>query len=117
MSTRKLEVLIVGARFGGIVAGIELRGHGITDVTILERAPDLGWTWFFSPHEMHLNARALAPTRTIFFPGTLLREESERDHEFGYQLMKRITEVVIQRLRATQERLVECTSVRTFFNP
>jgi cation diffusion facilitator CzcD-associated flavoprotein CzcO len=50
MSTRKLEVLIVGAGFGGIAAAIELRGHGIGDVTILEKAPDLGGTWFYNSY-------------------------------------------------------------------
>jgi cation diffusion facilitator CzcD-associated flavoprotein CzcO len=50
MSARKLEVLIVGAGFGGIAAAIELRGHGIDDVTILEKAPDLGGTWFYNSY-------------------------------------------------------------------
>jgi cation diffusion facilitator CzcD-associated flavoprotein CzcO len=50
MSTRKLEVLIVGAGFGGIAAAIELRAHGIDDVTILEKAPDLGGTWFYNSY-------------------------------------------------------------------
>src|SRR6204780_2820782 len=46
----ELEVLIVGAAFGGIAAAIELRRHGITDITILDRAPDLGGTWFYNSY-------------------------------------------------------------------
>jgi cation diffusion facilitator CzcD-associated flavoprotein CzcO len=49
-SKRTLEVVIVGAGFGGIAAAIELRRHGITDVTILEKAPDLGGTWFYNTY-------------------------------------------------------------------
>ena len=49
-SERSLEVVIVGAGFGGIAAAIELRSHGITDVTILEKAPDLGGTWFYNSY-------------------------------------------------------------------
>jgi cation diffusion facilitator CzcD-associated flavoprotein CzcO len=45
-----LRVVIVGAGFGGIAAAIELRRHGITDVTILEKAPDLGGTWFYNSY-------------------------------------------------------------------
>jgi cation diffusion facilitator CzcD-associated flavoprotein CzcO len=45
-----MEVLIVGAGFGGIAAAIELRRHGITDITILEKAPDLGGTWFYNSY-------------------------------------------------------------------
>ncbi len=48
--SRALEVLIVGAGFGGIAAAIELRAHGIDDVTILEKAPDLGGTWFYNSY-------------------------------------------------------------------
>jgi cation diffusion facilitator CzcD-associated flavoprotein CzcO len=47
---RSLEVVIVGAGLGGIAAAIELRRHAITDVTILERAPDLGGTWFYNSY-------------------------------------------------------------------
>jgi cation diffusion facilitator CzcD-associated flavoprotein CzcO len=43
-------VLIVGAGFGGIAAAIELRRHGIADVTVLEKAPDLGGTWFYNTY-------------------------------------------------------------------
>jgi cation diffusion facilitator CzcD-associated flavoprotein CzcO len=49
-SDRDLTVLIVGAGFGGIAAAIELRRHGIADVTILEKAPDLGGTWFYNTY-------------------------------------------------------------------
>ncbi|MFF0496543.1 flavin-containing monooxygenase [Nocardia aobensis] len=39
------SVLIVGAGFAGLAAAIELSRHGYTDVTILERAAELGGTW------------------------------------------------------------------------
>jgi cation diffusion facilitator CzcD-associated flavoprotein CzcO len=45
-----VAVLIVGAGFGGIAAAIELRSHGITDIAILEKAPDLGGTWFYNSY-------------------------------------------------------------------
>jgi cation diffusion facilitator CzcD-associated flavoprotein CzcO len=43
-------VIVIGAGLGGIAAAIELRRHGISDVTILERAPDLGGTWFYNSY-------------------------------------------------------------------
>ncbi|HSZ05157.1 MAG TPA: NAD(P)/FAD-dependent oxidoreductase [Solirubrobacteraceae bacterium] len=49
-TSNDVAVLIVGAGFGGIAAAIELRGHGITDVAILEKAPDLGGTWFYNSY-------------------------------------------------------------------
>ena len=41
-----MRVVIIGAGFGGIAAAVELKRHGITDVTILEKSPDYGGTWF-----------------------------------------------------------------------
>ena len=37
--------MIVGAGVGGIAAAVELRRHGFSDITILERGPQLGGTW------------------------------------------------------------------------
>ncbi|MFC9436449.1 flavin-containing monooxygenase [Nocardia sp. NPDC057030] len=39
------SVLIIGAGFGGIGMAIELRRNGFHDLTILERAADLGGVW------------------------------------------------------------------------
>jgi cation diffusion facilitator CzcD-associated flavoprotein CzcO len=50
MQQRNPRVLIVGAGFGGIAAAIELRRNGIEDVKILEKAPDLGGTWFYNSY-------------------------------------------------------------------
>jgi len=61
---------------------------------------------------MHFSAWAIDPTRAIFFYGTRLREQCETNHELGYQLMKRIAQVVIQNLNATQQRLLECIDPR-----
>ena len=44
------RVLIVGAGFGGIATAIELKRHGIEDVTILERAPEIGGTWHYNSY-------------------------------------------------------------------
>jgi cation diffusion facilitator CzcD-associated flavoprotein CzcO len=49
-SRRAPSVVIVGAGFGGIAAAIELQRHGTEDFTILERAPELGGTWFYNSY-------------------------------------------------------------------
>ncbi len=49
-STRPLSVAIVGAGFGGIAAAIELKRHGISDIRILEQAPELGGTWYYNSY-------------------------------------------------------------------
>jgi cation diffusion facilitator CzcD-associated flavoprotein CzcO len=47
---RNLNIVIVGAGFGGIGAAIELRKHGFRDVTILEQSAGLGGTWYHNTY-------------------------------------------------------------------
>jgi len=64
----------------------------------------LGWSWLFPPYYWHFDARALEPTKAIFFYGTRLREQCEQDRTLGFDLMKRVVQVVMKRLQATRER-------------
>src|SRR5947209_15065003 len=45
-----MRIVIVGAGVGGIAAAIELRAHGLNDITILERGPELGGTWHWNTY-------------------------------------------------------------------
>jgi CRP-like cAMP-binding protein len=77
---------------------------GETGVISIETAGPgdvIGWSWLFPPYYWHFSARALEPTEAIFFYGTRLRESCENDRELGFQVMRRITTVVMHRLQAT----------------
>jgi len=67
----------------------------------------LGWSWLFPPYYWRFDARTTSPVKAIFFYGTRLREQCEQDPAFGYDLMKRTSEVVIKRLQAARRYLVE----------
>jgi cation diffusion facilitator CzcD-associated flavoprotein CzcO len=56
--------VIVGAGFGGIGMAIELRKHGIDDVTILERARGIGGTWW---HNTYPGAACDVPSHLYSF--------------------------------------------------
>jgi cation diffusion facilitator CzcD-associated flavoprotein CzcO len=45
-----MNVVIVGAGFGGIAAAIELQRHGFRDIVLLERASGLGGTWLYNSY-------------------------------------------------------------------
>ncbi|MEV0063169.1 NAD(P)/FAD-dependent oxidoreductase [Nocardia sp. NPDC050718] len=44
-ATEHRHIVVIGAGFGGIALAIKLREAGFDDLTILERAADLGGTW------------------------------------------------------------------------
>ena len=67
----------------------------------------LGWSWIFPPYVWHFDARAIEPTTAIFLYGTILREYCESDPALGYELFKRMSEVMMRRLQAARVRLSE----------
>ena len=66
----------------------------------------LGWSWLFPPYVWHFSARAVEPTSAIFFYGTVLREYCEQDQSLGYELFKRMSEVMTRRLQSARSRLL-----------
>ena len=67
----------------------------------------LGWSWMFPPYYWRFGARAIRPTKAVFFYGTRLREEAEKDPRFGMALAHRAADVAIQRLQAARKKLLE----------
>jgi CRP/FNR family transcriptional regulator, cyclic AMP receptor protein len=67
----------------------------------------LGWSWLFPPYTWNFTARALTPVQAIFFYGTWLRDRCEADAEFGFELMRRTAAVLMRRLQATRQQLLQ----------
>ena len=67
----------------------------------------LGWSWMFPPFYWRFSARAVKPTKAVFFYGTRLRDECEKDPRLGMTLAHRAAEVAIHRLQATRKKLLE----------
>jgi CRP-like cAMP-binding protein len=66
----------------------------------------LGWSWLYPPFLWHFQARTTEPTELVVLNGAHLLVAAERDPAFGYALVKRVSQVVIQRLQAARKRLV-----------
>ena len=67
----------------------------------------LGWSWLFPPFAWNFQARAVEPTEVIALSGGHLLSSAERGHEFGYELMKRVAQVVIKRLQSARKQLLD----------
>src|SRR5436190_1336928 len=77
----------VANRFYVILQGkvaLEARSPGVSPVLIEMIGPGevLGWSWLFEPYTWHFDARAVEPTKAIFFYGTWLREQCEEENGF-----------------------------------
>ena len=66
----------------------------------------LGWSWLFPPYVWHFSALTVAPTEAIVLAAAGVRERCEASPEFGYDLIRRVAGVAIQRLHAVRLRLM-----------
>lgn len=80
--------------------------NGTMLVQTLGAGDVLGWSWLFPPFIWHFQARVIEPTNAIVLSGAHLLVTAERNHDFGYELMKRVAQVVIRRLQATRKQLL-----------
>lgn len=80
--------------------------NATTLVQTLATGAVLGWSWLFPPFIWHFQARAIEPVKVIILSGAHLLVTAERNHDFGYELMKRVAQVVIQRLQTTRKQLL-----------
>ena len=88
---------------------VALQAHnaeGTLDIQTVGPGDVLGWSWLFWPYTWRFDARALEPVKAIFFYGTRLREHCEEDPLFGYELMKRVAQVAIERLQIVRQLLL-----------
>ena len=80
--------------------------NGTALVQYLGPGDVLGWSWLFPPFVWHFQARAVEPVKAIVLDGAHLLIAAERHHVFGYELMKRVAQVLIHRLQATRKQLL-----------
>jgi len=65
----------------------------------------VGWSWLFPPYRWQYDARAVERTRALAMDATCLRDKCEKDPVLGYDLMKRFSAVMQDRLQATRLQL------------
>ncbi len=67
----------------------------------------LGWSWLIAPYRWHFDAYAVEQVHAFAIDATCLREKSETDWHFGYEMLRRFSEVLERRLEATRLQLLD----------
>jgi CRP-like cAMP-binding protein len=94
-------------RSGAVALEIFVPRRGSVIVETLHDAELLGWSWLVSPYRVAFDARAVTTTHTIEFDGACLRGKCEADPALGYDLLKLVAAVVVERLQETRMRLLD----------
>lgn len=67
----------------------------------------LGWSWLFPPYRWQFDARARESVPATVFDAACLRTKCDADPALGYELMKRLAQIVTARLEATRLQLLD----------
>jgi CRP/FNR family cyclic AMP-dependent transcriptional regulator len=94
-------------RFGRVALELGTPNKGPVIIETLDQGEILGWSWLIPPYTWHFDARALELTRAIALDGKCLRKKIEADHELGYVVMKRFSELMVQRFQVTRLQLLD----------
>ncbi len=94
-------------RQGKVAVEIHAAAKGAIVIQTLGEGEVLGWSWLVPPYEWHFDARAIQLTRAFALDGKCLRAKCEEDARLGYELMKRFTHIMEQRLEATRLQLLD----------
>ncbi len=94
-------------RRGQVAIELHAPGRGALVIDTLGPGAVVGWSWLVPPYRWHFDARAIGPVGAVAIDGACLRAKSDADPALGYALMSRVSAVLLERLLATQVRLLD----------
>ena len=96
---------------GDVSLEISVPHQGCVQIEALSGGDVLGWSWLMPYHRWQFDARAITPALAVQIDGKTLFESMERNHDLGYQVLKRMTPVIAQRLQAVRGRVYQLCSL------
>ncbi len=94
-------------REGQVALETNVPGRGAVILQTLHDGELLGWSWLVPPYRTAFDARSIATTHAIAFDGACLRGKCEADPALGYDLLKLLSGVFVERLQDTRLRLLD----------
>jgi CRP-like cAMP-binding protein len=94
-------------RGGRVAIETFVPSRGPVTLQTLGEGEILGWSWLFPPYVWQFDACAREDVRATAFDGACLRTKCDADPALGYELMKRLAQLVSQRLEAARRQLLD----------
>jgi CRP-like cAMP-binding protein len=94
-------------RSGHVALEAHMPGRASVQVASIGEGEPIGWGWLLPPYVWHFDARAVTTVDAVSMDARRLREECERNHDLGYQLVYRFARVIGQRLNSTRLQLID----------
>jgi CRP-like cAMP-binding protein len=94
-------------RTGKVGLEISAAGRGTTTFQTIRDGEIVGISWLIPPYRWLYDAKAAEPTRAISVDAACLRQKSEENHDLGYEMMKRLVPLLVQRLQRTRLQILD----------
>ena len=94
-------------RHGRVALEVAAPGRGRLAFQTLGEGEIVGVSWLLPPYRWTFDAVALELTRAIAIDGACLRAKCESDHHLGYEMMKRVVPIIVERLHATRLQILD----------
>ncbi len=94
-------------RHGRVALQISDPARGEIVFQTLGEGEVVGVSWLIPPYRWSHEAKALELVRAISIDAQCLRNKSEADNRFGYEMMKRFVPVLVDRLHATRMQILD----------
>jgi CRP/FNR family transcriptional regulator, cyclic AMP receptor protein len=92
---------------GHVRLSTDVPGRGEVVVEILGPGSVIGWSWLFPPYRWQFTGTAEDMVHAVALDGPGVRELCSDDPALGYELMRRFTGVIAERLTNTRARLLD----------
>lgn len=94
-------------REGRVALQVTAPGRGAATFLTLGAGEVFGVNWLVPPYRWVYDAKALERCRLIAMDAKCLRGKCEADHSLGYDIMKRLMPVLIDRLHETRLQFLD----------
>lgn len=94
-------------REGRVAVETEIPGRGRVVLATIGAGEIVGWSWIFPPYQWTFDVRVRQTAHVVALDGKCLREKCETDKAMGYQLMKRFSRIMAERLKAARLQVMD----------
>jgi CRP-like cAMP-binding protein len=91
---------------GHVTVDVHVPGQGRVPIDSIGMGQLVGWSWLFPPFSWAFGAVAASPVEAFEFDARAVRACCASDPALGYEVTRRLAQVVTKRLRTTRSRLI-----------
>jgi len=91
---------------GHVTVDVDVPGRGPVPIDSIGIGQLVGWSWLFPPFIWAFGAVAASPVEAFEFDARTVRAWCASDPALGYEVTRRVAEVLTKRLKSTRGRLI-----------